>query len=124
MGKTNSLRQIIKSNIDPIVKLYYRVADKDNIFPHSVYDFESIDLGDIYRDDLILLLDIWDYGTDRSRAEEIADQIEALFNAANLPDTEVLPTFYRISRKPIDDEDKKVIHIQLKFQIQNYSIGG
>ena len=37
---------------------------------------------------------------------------------------EVLPTFYRISRKPIDDEDKTLIHRQLKFQIQNYSIGG
>lgn len=124
MDKTNSLRKIIQSNINPIVKSYYRVADKDSLFPHAVYDFENIDLGDINRDDLILLIDIWDKGTDTSSAEEIADNIEALFNAANLPDEEVLPTFYRIGRKPIDDEDKTMIHRQLKFQIQNYSIGG
>ncbi len=124
MSKTHSLRKIIQSNIDTIVKSYYRHADKDSLFPHAVYDFENIDLGDINRDDLILIIDIWDKGNDTSRAEEIADRIEVLFNAANLPDEEVLPTFYRISRKPIDDEDKTMIHRQLKFQIQNYDIGG
>ena len=59
-----------------------------------------------------------------SSIEEIADQIEAIFNAANMPGAEVLPTFYRISRKPIDDEDKTLIRRQLKFQIQSYEIGG
>lgn len=124
MSKTNSLRKIIQSNINAIVKLFYRIADEENLFPHAVYDFENIDLGDINRDDLILVIDIWDKGTDTSRIEEIADRIEALFNAANLPNEDVLPTFYRISRKPIDDEDKTMIHRQLKFQIQNYAIGG
>ena len=124
MSKTNSLRKIIQSKIDPIVKTYYRFASTTNIFPHAVYDFESIDLLDLNRDDLILIVDVWDKGTDTSRAEDIADQIEKLFNAANLPDEDVLPTFYRISRKPIDDEDKTMIRRQLKFQIQNYDIGG
>ena len=124
MGKTNSLRKIIHSNIDPIVKLYYRKAVRDAIFPHGVYDFENIDLGDIHRDDLILIIDIWDKGEDTKQIEDIADQIEELLNAANLPDEYVLPTFYRISRKPIDDEDKTLMRRQLKFQIQNYEIGG
>lgn len=124
MSKTYSLRMIIQSNINPIVKLFHMDADKDKLFPHAVYHFENIDLGDINRDDLILVIDIWDKGTDTSRIEEIADRIEALFNAANLPNEDVLPTFYRISRKPIDDEDKTMIHRQLKFQIQNYAIGG
>lgn len=122
--KTNSLRKIIQSKIDSIVKSYYRFANTTNIFPHAVYDFESIDLLDPNRDDLILIVDVWDKGKDTSRTEDIADQIEKLFNAANLPDEDVLPTFYRISRKPIDDEDKTMIHRQLKFQIQNYDIGG
>lgn len=124
MSKTNALRKIIQSNIKSIVKSYYRVADAKADFPHAVYDFENIDLGDINRDDLILIIDIWGKGKDTSQIEEIADQIEAMFNAANLPNDEVLPTFYRISRKPIDDEDKTLIRRQLKFQIQNYSIGG
>ena len=124
MSKTNSLRKIIQSNIGKRVTCYYRIADAEEGFPHAVYDFENIDLGDINRDDLILIIDLWDKGTDTARIEEIADKIEAIFNAANMPDDEVLPTFYRISRKPIDDEDKSLIRRQLKFQVQNYSIGG
>lgn len=124
MSKTNSLRKIIQSNICKIVKSYYRIADAKATFPHAVYDFESIDLGDMNRDDLILIVDLWGKGKDTSQIEEMADQIEAIFNAANMPGEEVLPTFYRISRKPIDDEDKTLIRRQLKFQIQNYSIGG
>ena len=124
MSKTNALRKIIQKNINSIVKSYYRIADAKAIFPHAVYDFENIDLGDINRDDLILVIDIWGKGKDTSSIEEIADQIEAIFNAANMPGAEVLPTFYRISRKPIDDEDKTLIRRQLKFQIQSYEIGG
>lgn len=124
MSKTNALRKIIYKNMNSIVKSYYRKADKENIYPHAVYDFENIDLGDISRDDLILIIDIWDKGNDTSNIEEIADQIEEMFNAANLPNEEVLPTFYRIGRKPIDDVDKTLMRRQLKFQIQNYYIGG
>ena len=122
--KTNALRKIIQSNIQSVVTSYYRTADKGALYPHAVYDFENIDLGDIWRDDLILIIDIWDKGNDTARIEDITDSIEAMFNAANLPNDEVLPTFYRIGRKPIDDEDKAIMHRQLKFQIQNYDIGG
>jgi len=124
MSKTNSLRKIIQSNIDSVVSCYYRMADPGALYPHAVYDFENIDLGDINRDDLILIVDLWDRGNNTSRIDEMADQIETMFNAANLPNEEVLPTFYRISRKPIDDEDKTIMRRQLKFQIQNYYIGG
>ena len=124
MSKTNALREIIQEKINAIVKSYYRIADEKNLFLHATYDFENIDLGDINRDDAILIVDLWDKGKDTSRIEDCADRIEALFNAANFPSEEVLPTFYRISRKPIDDEDKTIMHRRLKFQIQNYYIGG
>ena len=124
MSKTNALRKIIQSNIGSVLKSFNRCADDKEKYPYAVYDFENIDLLDINRDDLILVIDLWDKGKDTSRIEEMADQIEAIFNAANLPNEEVLPTFYRISRKPIDDEDKALIRRQLKFQIQNYYIGG
>lgn len=122
--KTNEIRKTIQERIDPIVSCYYRTADPDALFPHAVYDFESIDLGDLFRDDLILIVDLWDFGTDTTRIEEFADQIESMFNAVNLPGEKILPTFYRISRKPIDDEEKTIMRRQLKFQIQNYEIGG
>lgn len=124
MSKTNAIRKIIQSNINDIVKSYYRIADAKASYPHAVYDFENIDLLDIHRDDLILVIDIWGKGKDTSNIEDIADQIESVLNATNIPGEEVLPTFYKISRKPIDDEDKTLIRRQLKFQIQNYYIGG
>lgn len=124
MSKTNALRKIIQSNINSIVTSYYRDADIDASYPYAVYNFENIDLGDISRDDLILVIDVWGKGKDTSEVEEIADKLEALFNAANMPSEEVLPTFYRIGRKPIDDEDKTLIRRELKFQVQNYAIGG
>lgn len=124
MGKTNSVRKIIQTNISKIIKSFYRVADAKETFPYAVYDFEDIDLLDIHRDDLILIIDIWGKGKDTSRIEDITDQIENVLNATNIPGEDVLPTFYRISRKPIDDEDKSLIHRQLKFQVQNYYIGG
>ena len=121
--KTNSLRKIIQSKIESVIKpCYYRMADNKASGNYAVYDFESIDLGDLYRDDLILIVDLWDKGKDTSKIEDLADQIEELFNAANLPGEDVLPTFYRISREPIDDEDKTIIHRRLKFQVQNYEI--
>lgn len=122
--KTKELRETIQERIDPVVSCYYRTADPAAVFPHAVYDFENIDLGDLFRDDLILVVDLWDSGTDTTRIEEFADQIEAMFNNVNLPGDKILPTFYRISRKPIDDEDKTIMRRQLKFQIQNYEIGG
>lgn len=122
MNKTNALREIIQSNISSIIKCFYRFSDEKENFPFAVYNIESIDLGDLARDDLILIVDLWGKGSDTSTIEDIADQIEEKFNAANLPNEYVLPTFYRISRKPIDDEDKTLIRRQLKFQVQNYKV--
>lgn len=122
MAKTNALKKIIHGMIHPIITCYYRRAYEEEKYPYAVYSFENIDLGDIHRDDLILIVDIWGNGLDTAPIEEITDQIEAMFNAANLPGEEVLPTFYRIQRSAIDDEDETIIHRQLKFQIQNYEV--
>lgn len=123
MSKTNALKEIIHRNTSSIVDdCFYRIADEEKAYRYAVYDIESSDLGDIHRDDLILIIDLWDKGTDTSWIEDAADQIEALFNAANLPNEYILPTFYRISRRNVPDEDKSLIHRQLKFRIENYDL--
>ena len=122
MNKTIALQEIIHGNISSVVKCYYQTADPEEAYRYAVYDFESVDLGDIHRDDLILIIDLWDKGTDTSWIESTADHIGKMFNAANLPNEHVLPTFYRISRRNVPDEDKSLLHRQLKFQIQNYDL--
>ena len=90
------------------------------MYPHIVWDLERIDLGDLSRDDLILDVDIWDRNTDAKNIDNLADAVEGLFNAQNLPQQTILPTFFRIDRKSVPDEDKKIKHRVLTFQVQNY----
>lgn len=122
MSKTYELRKIILPLLEQSKgKAYYDLASDKAVYPYKVYSFSNIDLGDISRDDLILVVDIW--GKDNViEVEEIADSIENTFNYLNAPTTTSFPTFYRISRNPIEDEDKTIKRRQLKFQIQNYYV--
>lgn len=121
MSKTKDLRKVIQAQLLTICgNVFYETAPTDKMYPHIVWDIERIDLGDLYRDDLILDVDIWDRSADAKNADDMADALEAVFNAANLPQETVLPTFFRIDRKNVPDEDKKIKHRALTFQIQNY----
>lgn len=100
--------------------MYYEQAINEELYPHCVFEFSSIDLGDLSRDDLILDVDVWDKGTSQVRIENLCDQIEELFNNANMPQKNILPTFFRVSRIPIKEDDKTLKHRLIKFQIQNY----
>jgi hypothetical protein len=72
------------------------------------------------RDDQELEVDIWDRSLDSKTAEDIADQVEALFADANLPTPPIYPTFFRENRYTLDDPDKNLQHIQLRFLVQLY----
>lgn len=121
MSKTNELRKLIQSQLKTkCSNVYYEQAIDSALYPHCVYNFASIDLGDLIRDDLVLEVDVWDKGNSCTAIENLCDQIEELFNNANLPQDKILPTFFRISRIPVKDEDKSIKHRLLKFQIQNY----
>lgn len=122
MSKTYELRKIITSLLKQTDgEVFYEIASSDAVFPYKVYSFETLDLGDIERDDLILTVDIW--GKEVGEVEEITDVIEDTFNSLNAPNLNTYPTFYRISRKPIEDEDKTIKRRQMKIQIQNYYTG-
>lgn len=124
MAKTEELRKVIAATLSEVCpRVYYEEAHDKEKFPYIVYELNNIDLGDIVRDDLIMSVDIWDKSVNPKEAERIADALEDLLNAANIPSDTVLPTFYRVSRQTIYDPDKAIRHKQLKFQIQNYYIG-
>lgn len=119
--KTNDLRKLIQTKLKTCCdNVFYEQATTDALYPHCVFEFTSVDLGDIYRDDLILTVDVWDKGNSLTNIENLCDSIEALFNNANLPQTTILPTFFRISRTSVKDDVKSIKHRVLKFQIQNY----
>lgn len=119
--KSNALREFIKSKLDDIAPSYYQDAIDNALYPHIVFEFDSIDLDDYYRDDYTLTIDVW-YKNNQFLCEKYADDICDMFNANNAPQSEILPTFYRTSRRSLKDEDKDINHIQLRFLVQNYAI--
>ena len=121
MSKTTALRRLIKSKLQTVPgESYHRTAPTSAAYPYKTFELESVAFPDRLRDDLELLVDIWDRSLDWKRIEDIADQIEAMFNDANLPEPPLYPTFFRENRYSLDDPDKTLQHIQLRFLVQLY----
>lgn len=120
MGKTKDLRKLILGRLQTVQGgTYHRAAPNDAPFPYKVFSLSSVSFTDS-RDDLVLDVDIWDLSLDPKTAEDIADQVEALFNDANLPEPPLFPTFFRDARFFLDDPDKNLQHLQLRFMVQLY----
>ena len=121
MSKTAALRKLIREKLQTVPgESYHRTAPKDAAFPYKTFSLSSVVFQDSLRDDFELEVDIWDRAKDWKAAEEIADQVEALFNDANLPQPPIYPTFFRENRYSLDDPDKNLQHIQLRFLVQLY----
>lgn len=125
VSKTIELRKVVQSILkESDIKVYYENADIEASFPHIVYNLDSVNFGNLGRDDIILTIDIWDKNTNSTNIEIIADKIESKLSFNNKPTNTVLPTFFIESRSNIEDEDKSIRRRQLKATIQNYYIGG
>ena len=121
MSKTISLRGLVSEQLRAVQgATYHKQAPADVPYPYKTYVLESINFPDSTRDDFDLMIDIWDRSPDQKTAEEIADRIEALFNAANIPRPPIYPTFFRDGRNNLEDPDKNLQHIQLHFIVQLY----
>lgn len=119
--RTNDLKKLIQTKLKTLTtNVFFEQATDNALYPHIVFDFRTIDLGDLARQDYILEVDVWDKGTSTTAVDELADKVEDLLQAKNLPQTNILPTFYKIDRKSIIDTDKSIKHRLIKFQIQNY----
>ena len=119
--RTNDLKYLVQSKLKTLTaNVYYEIANEKKMFPHIVFNFRRIDLGDLWRQDYILEVDIWDKMDSSLQVDDLADQVENLLQAENLPQDNVLPTFYLIDRQNIPDENKEIKHQRVQFQIQNY----
>ena len=119
--RTNDLKYLVQAKLKTLTaNVYFKIANEKKLYPHIVFNFRRIDLGDLWRQDYILEIDIWDKQDSSLRVDDLADSVENLLQAENLPQTNVLPTFYLIDRQDIPDEDKEIKHIRVQFQIQNY----
>ena len=118
--KTKALRKLVTEKLRTVSgETYHRQAPKDAVFPYKTFTLASATFTDA-RDDHELEIDVWDRALDPKAAEDIADQIEALFHDANLPTPPIYPTFFRDARYALEDPDKNLQHIQLRFLVQLY----
>jgi hypothetical protein len=121
MSKTAALRKLTRRRLQTTPgDTYHRHAPDGAAYPYKVYTFTEVGFAWADRDDFILEVDIWDRADNPRAAEEIADQVERIFNDANLPEPPIYPTFFRENRYTMDDPDKSLQHIQLRFSVQLY----
>ena len=121
MGKTTDLRKLIVEILgNTSGDIYHKAAPKDATYPYKTYELTSVAFQDSARDDFELEVDIWERSVNPRNAEEIGDKIEALFNNTNIPRNPIYPTFFREGRYNLDDPDKTLTHIQLRFLVQLY----
>ncbi len=121
MARTNDLKKLIQEELMTVTsEVYFQQARDNALYPHIVFNFREISLGDLSRQDYVLEVDVWDKGTLTTTVDALADDVEDLLHTENLPQENVLPTFYKIDRKSIIDSDKDIKHRLIRFQIQNY----
>lgn len=121
MSKTTLLRGLIREQLQTVPgETYHKQATDTAKYPFKTFLLESINFPDSTRDDFDLVIDIWDRSPDQKMVEEIADQIERLFNAATIPSPPIYSTFFRDGRNNLEDPDKTLQHIQLHFIVQLY----
>ncbi len=116
----NSLLKIVKNHLKTKHdRVYHEEAPNNAKYPYIVFEITQ-GLKNSMRDDLILMVDIWDRNKDTMPIEDLTDTIDKLFHEANLPSENVLPTFYRETRLKVDDPDKTLKRRQLRFAIHTY----
>lgn len=121
MSKTAELRKLTKEQLQSTPgETYHFEAPHDAPYPYKTFTLKSVTFTDA-RDDFDLCVDVWHRG-DWKVVEEIADQIEKLFQSTNLPQSTILPTFFRENRYNLEDPDKTLQHIQLHFLVQLYEL--
>ena len=121
MSKTNDLRAVIHGKLKTVCNdVYYENAIDDAMYPHCVFSFGNIVNDDFSRADITVSIDVWDKSESAAAVEDLCDDIERLFNNSNLPQENILPTFFLVNRIPVMDEDKKIRHRVIKLLVQNY----
>ena len=122
MSKTTLLRKLVMEQLQTVPgNTYHKKASPNTGYPYKTYRIESGTFTDA-RDDLYLEVDVWNRERveDIKDMEDLADQIEKLFNNTNIPAPPIYPTFFRESRFNVEDPDKNLQHIRLRFLVQLY----
>ena len=115
----NELRKLIKSRLLSVCdKVYYRIAEDKNLYPHITFEIRQIRKIDEPKDEATIDIEIWTKS--ESTANDMMDTVESIFNCRNDPQEDLLPTFFVEKITPVHDEDKSIVHKHVELSAQLY----
>lgn len=119
---TNEVCERIKLLLENTnMPVFKRLADKNAMYPHIVFDLENLLLeNDLScRHDYELIIDLY-FLKNPVACNDIADEVIELLNKKFDEGTSTVSTFYFESLNVVEDENKDINHIQIKFTVQTY----
>lgn len=115
----NELRKLVQTKLETLCQnVYYYLADEGAMFPHVVFNLARQNKYDFARDDVTLDVEI--FTKDEKDAQDLADEVETMFNNLNDPQQDLLPTFFVESIKQVPEADKNIRHKTVEITVQNY----
>ena len=115
----NDLRELIQSKLLTVCdNVYYFLADDRRLYPHIVFNLSRSMKYDFARDDVTLDVDI--FTKSEADAQDLADDVEEMFNNLNDPQSTLLPTFFVERITSVADADKSIRHKSVEITVQNY----
>lgn len=123
--RTNDLRKLIVEKLTAIKteynlkEVYFFEADDKKMYPHLVVNLGGVDIGDFFRKDYTVEIDIYTRNNPKLSAN-VGDAIEDIFCNSNAPNETILPTFFLQTRLKVDDQDKDITHEVIRLQCQLY----
>lgn len=104
------------------IDIYYKVANDQAMFPHIVFNISNCiqNSNDLNRFIYYASIDVYNKENSRVAIDNIVDSIIDEFNANNIPQDQILPTFYFSSVNELVDDDKTINHFQLTLEVHLY----
>lgn len=121
--KTVALREVVKEVLASIAPegtaIYYGQAEKGAGHRYIVFTLDEV-LREDERTTLELEVNVMDYGTDTSYAEDLSDDIQAGFDKLVRIENEIAVYFYIDRRNSPTEEDRNIIRRRLTFSTYLY----
>lgn len=116
-NKTEELRKALRASMLSVTdRVYFGQAPDNATYPYIVFDLSEL----IHQDGKTLMemeVNVLDYGTVTTTAENIADEMQALLDRADYINAFIQYSIYRGLRQPVEEEDKQLIRRRLTFEI-------
>ena len=116
-NKTYELRKALRATMLTVVdRVYYDQAPDNATFPYVVFDLLELTHED-GRTLMEMEVNILDYGTSTTTAEDIADELQSMLHKADYINAYIQYSIYRGLRQKVEEEDKQLIRRRLTFEI-------